>query len=164
MGCRGVLYAIDAATEQRLRAVRKKDREVMAIVEELQDLAPPFACETDVAWDAIHLALIDGAGSRKERKLVELAILGGKSMHRGGSYLVRLVAPDEVARLAPALAAIDEHAMGLRFDRIRPRRWMPPWGFGPHGKDHMLGYFPEVVALYTHAAAAGRAVVFIVDQ
>lgn len=56
MGSRGVLFAIDDTTTQRLLAARS-DSGVMKIVEAIEEeWDDDFLTETDKAWDAMHRA------------------------------------------------------------------------------------------------------------
>jgi len=163
MGCRGVLFAIDDETVAALLAA-EDDEEVVELVEEIEEAwEDDFVAETDKAWDAMHRALSDGSlDPAAGTPPLNRAILGGQHLHEGDDYLVALVAKDEVAAVAAALAAIDEAAFRDRYRRLVPRDYAPEYG------DDDMAYtwenLEDVAALYARAAAAGRAVIFTVDQ
>jgi hypothetical protein len=89
MGCRGVLFAIDDVTTERLLAA-KSDADVMEIVESIEeDWDEPFLEETDKACDAMHRVLSDGSLDPSGGSFpLDRAILGGKHLHRGEGYIV----------------------------------------------------------------------------
>jgi hypothetical protein len=163
MGCRGVLFAIDDATTERLLAA-KSDDDVLEIVESIEEeWDESFLEETDKAWDAMHRALSDGSLDPSGGSFpLNRAILGGKRLHRGENYIVSFVPKDEVPTVASALASIDEVAMRQRYDQRVPRDYAAE--YGDEDREYTVEYFRGVVDLYARAAKAGRAVIFTVDQ
>jgi hypothetical protein len=102
MACRGVLFAIIEAEAQKLKSARGNDTEVLSIVQdEIEaDWDEAHLCQTDKAWDAIHRCLGDGTLQNGEGPL-SLCILGGEQLHNDSSYIVSLLAPEQVKSLKP---------------------------------------------------------------
>jgi hypothetical protein len=162
MGCRGVLFAIDADTAEGLIGAESDD-ELMELVEELEEAwVEEHLAETDKSWDAMHRALTDGTLGTRGGALLGRAILGGQHLHEGDGYIVSLVPADEVPEVAQALAGVDEAAFRERYFRLVPRDYAPEYGEEDAG--YTWGYLKDVAALYARAAANGRSVVFTVDQ
>ena len=162
MSCRGVLFAIDDDTTERLLAATSDDA-VRDIVEALEaDWEEAFLVETDKAWDAMHRALGDGTPSPRGGSFpLNRAILGGKHLHRGEQYIVSLVTKDAVPAVARALAAIDDAGLRRRYEDLVPRDYAPE--YGDEDREYTVAYFRGVADLYQRAAQAGRAVIFTVD-
>jgi hypothetical protein len=163
MASLGVLFAITPATARKLLAA-SAEGEVMEIVEELEEeWDDDFVMETDKAWDAIHRALSDGTLDDDGGEYpLNRAILGGRHLDTGASYVVVLVPKKEVPDVAKALAAIDEKAFRDRYERIIPKDYAPE--YGEEDLAYSWSNFVDVAKLYDRAARAGRAVIFTVDQ
>jgi len=163
MSCRGVHFAIGQQTVDALLAA-SDDEERRAIVEAVEEAwEQPFTAETDKAWDAIHRALGDGSLDPKAGSApLNQAIFGGTSLHEGDDYIIVLVPRDEVPAVAAALATIDDEAMRQRYRDLVPSDYDP--SYGDEDREYTVANFRDVAALYARAAAAGRAVIFTVDQ
>ena len=89
-------------------------------------------------------------------------MLGGRHLYDGDEFVVAYVAPNEVKDVAVALSALTEVDLRARYDVIDPDEYE-----GQHGESDFKvtwDQFRGVRDLYRRAAAAGRAVVFTVDQ
>jgi hypothetical protein len=163
MSCLGVLFAISPGTAERL-VVASSDDEVMEIVEELEEeWEDNFVMETDKAWDAIHRALSDGTLDDDGGEYpLNRAILGGKHLDAGESYIVVLVPKKEVPDVAKALASIDERDFKRRYETVVPKDYAPE--YGEEDLAYSWSNFEDVASFYERAAKAGRAVIFTVDQ
>jgi hypothetical protein len=163
MGCRGVLFAIDQQETQALRGAISDDQvqAVVAAIEERWD--ERFLGQTDKAWDAIHRCLTDGTlawgnGSFPRNR----CILGGESLHHGEEYVVTLTEARDVPAVAAALQQVTEAEMRQAYDRLDPADNGPEWS--EEDFEYTWSWFQEVRDLWSRAAAAGRAVIFTVDQ
>ena len=161
MSGRGVLFAIADETLGRLGDARS-DAEVRAIVGELEERWDPGAtCELDKAWDAIHRALGDGRLAWDSgRPPLSLAILGGRRLHDGDELIVTVKAPDEVQKIARALAGWDRAKLRAAYYRI------PKQDYGDLDEEdleYVWAYFQKMLELWRDAAREERAVVFSVE-
>jgi hypothetical protein len=89
-------------------------------------------------------------------------VLGGKHLYDGDDYVVAYVAPNEVKDVAAALAPLSQADLRTRYDLIDADDYN-----GEHGEADFQDTWENFVDLrdfYKKAAAAGRAVVFTVDQ
>ncbi|MET8152185.1 DUF1877 family protein [Actinoplanes sp. NPDC049668] len=160
-----MFFGLTAEQEAALMATRD-DAEVRAFVEEVEmgdwD-GEPLDCETDKAWDAMHRCLSDGTlGSGRRLSPLDLAVLGGGHHYEGDDYVVSHVLVDEVAQVAAGLQAVDETWMRQRYDRIDPVSYQGV--LGDEDFEYTWYWFTRVRDFYGRAAAAGRAVIFTVDQ
>jgi Domain of unknown function (DUF1877) len=163
MACRGVLFAIDDETTERLLAA-KSDDAVMEIVEAIEEeWDGHFLEETDKAWDAMHRALSEGSLDPSAGSFpLNRAILGGKHLYQGEDYIVAFVTKDEVPAVASALASIDDDGMRQRYRDVVPSDYAAE--YGDQDREYTVENFRSVADLYSRAAKAGRAVIFTVDQ
>lgn len=182
MACRGVLFALDADDQAALLAAATpekpkgwkalfglgggtpdRDEQVMAVIEAIEERwDEDWLCETDKAWDAIHRAL---SGSRLDFALSSPrngVILGGRSLHRGEDYLISYKDAALVRDVAAAASTISDEDMGALYDQIDPDQYDGPMDADDRG--YTVDNFSEVREFYARAAAAGRSVVFTVDQ
>ncbi|MER7281941.1 YfbM family protein [Dactylosporangium sp. NPDC000244] len=164
MGARGVYFALTDPQDEALAAARD-DEEVMAVVAGVEEAwDAEWTCEVDKAWDAMHRCLTDGTlwlGHRHGGPL-ELAVLGGYQCHDGDDYIVAHVDADEVPAVAAALDGIGEAWLRERYDRLDPDDYE-----GAPGDEDFAYTWENLVAareFYRRAAAAGRPVIFTVDQ
>ncbi len=158
MVSRGVLFAIDDDDLARLGDAAN-DAEVLAIVAELEERWDPrWTCELDKSAETIHRAISGGgfspgAGAFPER----LAVLGARSIIDADEPYVSVNAPDDVARVARALA---------RWDRARFRAGYQAIDRSEYGDlddedlEYAWSYFEPMRELYVAAAREERAVVF----
>jgi hypothetical protein len=163
MSCLGVLFALTDDDAQRLLAAGDGDG-VMTVVEEIEEKwDEAWLAQTDKSWDAIHRCLSNGTRYHDEGEYpLNRAILGGKLLYSGEDYVVAYVAPHEVKDVAAALAPLTEQELRKRYDAIDPDDYD-----GQHGEEDFKFTWANFLAVrefYKKAAAAGRSVVFTVDQ
>ncbi|MCY1139588.1 DUF1877 family protein [Actinoplanes sp. Pm04-4] len=154
-----------ADQEAALMATRD-DAEVRDLIDDIEmgDWAgEPLDCETDKAWDAIHRCLSDGTlGCGRHLSPLDMAVLGGLQHHEGEDYVVAYLRDGEVAEVAASLAVVDREWMRRRYDRIDATEYQAE--LSDEDFDYTWHWFTQVRTFYLKAAAAGRAVIFTVDQ
>lgn len=163
MTCLGVHFALAPEDAEKLLAAADGAAvlELISEIEERWDEA--WLVQTDKAWEALHRSLSNGTVYYDEGEYpLNRAVLGGKHLYDGDDYVCAYVAPNEVKDVAAALAEIKEADFRARYDKIDPDEYD-----GKHGEEdfkYTWEAFQSVRELYHKAAAAGRAVVFTVDQ
>lgn len=163
MACRGVHFALTSEESDRLLAAQDNDSvmDVVGRIEERWD--EPWLAESDKTWDAMHRCLSNGTLFYDEGEYpLNRTVLGGKHLYDGDDYVVSYVAPNEVKDVASALASMTEEEFRKRYDAIDPDDYDGPQG--PEDFESTWSWFLGVRELYKKAAAAGRSVVFTVDQ
>ena len=163
MTCRGVHFALSEKDAGRLLAAEDNPA-VMAIIGEVEEAwDEAWLAESDKAWDALHRCLSNGTLYYDEGEYpLNRTVLGGKHLYEGDDYVVAYVAPNEVKDVAAALAALSEADFRARYDLIDVDDYD-----GEHGDPDFKATwerFLGVRELFRKAAAAGRCVVFTVDQ
>jgi len=88
--------------------------------------------------------------------------LGGSHHYEGEDYVVAHIRADDVVAVAAALNAVDEEWLRERYDRIDADDYQGV----PDDEDfdYTWYYLQQVREFYNRAAAAGRSVIFTVDQ
>ena len=118
--------------------------------------------QTDKAWDAIHRCLTYGRLGFDAHSPAHRCILGGRQMCSRDDQIVSYVTREEVAEIAAAIAPVDEDTLRSRYFRISEA------DYGVLVTEEDFGYtwewFDQLKDFYARAAAAGRPVVFSVDQ
>jgi|SRR6185312_4230238 len=165
MACRGVLFAITEAQAQKLKSARGNDTEVLRVVQDEIGEAWDEAhlCQTDKAWDAIHRCLGDGTLRNGEGPLSR-CILGGEQLHNDSSYIVSLLAPEQVNEVANALRPLDKDWFRARYFKIDPADYGIPGMLNEQDFEYTWAYFEAVRDFYAKAATDGRWSIFTVDQ
>lgn len=163
MACRGVHFALSEEDAGRLLAAEDNPA-VMAIIGEIEEAwDEAWLAESDKAWDALHRCLSNGTLYYDEGEYpLNRTVLGGKHLYDGDDYVVAYVAPNEVTDVAAALAPIAEADFRARYDLIDDDEY--DGEKGPEDFKDTWTSFVAVRDLYRKAAAAGRSVVFTVDQ
>jgi hypothetical protein len=163
MACRGVFFALTESQDRALVATRD-DAEVSAFVEGVEEgWDHDWLCEADKAWDALHRCLGDGtlnlgaAGGP-----LALAVLGGGHHYEGEEYVVAHVLAGQVPGVAEALGGVDEGWLRGRYDAIDPGDYQGT--LSDEDFEYTWHYLGEIRDFYRKAAAAGRSVIFTVDQ
>jgi hypothetical protein len=166
MACRGMLYAITPAEAQVIRGAVGDDDALSGSVHCLYSgrrESEGFQSPLDKAWYAMHLCLTDGDGSFGNAVAPrEMCIMGRPNLHEGDGYIICLVPAKIVPDVAIALAEISEGWMSAQYDRLVPQEFDAAWH--ATDRDYTWSYFKSARELYRRAAAAGRAVLFVVDQ
>ena len=160
---RGVLFAL-TAEDNELISEADTDEEVMAIVEQIEERwERPWLEELDKAWDALHRCLNDGTLTEDGGEYpLSFAILGSEPVYDGDDYIVCYVAASTVVDVAEALKPLDEQ--WLR-ERYRSLDFVDYQGFrSEEDLVYTVAYFADLKSFYQRAAAAGRAVIFTVDE
>jgi len=163
MACRGVLFALTESDVAELRGVKERDRvdHVSDVIEE-REFGGEWAIETDKSWDAIHRCFAGGRLESKSRNYpLDHIILCGESLYSGSDYIISLKTPAQVKDIAASITAVEEKGMQAVYRRIDPAEydcisdedWQYTWE-----------WFQPLVNFYQRAAAAGRYVLFTVDQ
>jgi hypothetical protein len=163
MSCPGVHVALTDADAQRLLAAEGNDA-VISILSEIEEKGDKeWRVQSDHGWDALHRCLSNGTLYYDEGEApLNRAVLGGRHLYDGDDSIVSYVAPHEVKDVAAALAPLTEKDLRTRYDAIDPDDYD-----GTHGAEDFKAtwsVFLSVRDFFKKAAAAGRAVVFTVDQ
>lgn len=136
--------------------------------------------QSDKAWDAMHRCLsdwppetpyfypvdpADGAFALPEDHgtlPLKLCVLGGrKVMDSEYSYFIRLVEPEEVDELVPALEKVDKPWMRDKYFTHCRGAWPE---YGEEDFEYTWAYFEDVRDFYKRIRGTGRSVVFTADQ
>ena len=165
MACRGVHFALTADDESRLLSLVGDDGAVIDFVkEEVEERwDKSWLYESDKAWDAIGRCLNGGRYVYGETDAACRAFLAGRDLVRDdeGYYVLYLTAA-EVGVVAGQLAAIDAEALGRLYDEHLPGSDYED--VRPEDREYTLGWYEGLPKFFAKAAAAGRAVIFTVDQ
>lgn len=167
MACRAVLFALTyAEAEQVLNAKGDKALEEL-VVETIEGRwDKEWLCELDKSWDGIHRTLTDGEIEWDNGEYpLNHAILGGRQLYEGDDWIFTFVTPTQVADVAEAVNNISDESFRQRYFQINRANY----GFAPdqvseEDYEYVAGWFEELKIFYAKAAAAGRAVLFSVDQ
>lgn len=181
MACRGVLFALSPKDEATLldrakpkvlrragwfRQARMSDPDPAVLEFVVDDLEKrweqDWLCETDKAWDAIHRALSDGQLEYEMKQPRCGAILGGTPLYGKDDYIVSYKGAEQVAQIATALQAISNVEMANLYDAIPDDLYEVDKD--DDDRNYTVGYFADVRDFFAKAAAAGRSVIFTVDQ
>jgi hypothetical protein len=123
------------------------------------DSEPPNYADLDKAWHCIHFMLNGSAGGTDSP--LSLAILGGLPVGEDMGYgPARILDPQAVARIAAALATVDDANFSARYD---PEAMQAADVYladmcvrdGDDALDYLLDNYRDLVAFYEAAAARG---------
>jgi hypothetical protein len=174
MACLGVHFAITAEVAARLNRDRPPaPGDVVAFLESLDRqfdtlLAQGWVEMTDKAWDGIHRSLTDGKLERGSTPR-HLCILGATDRlwvrREDGQleYIVNLLEPSDVRRVADAIRGIDRAELLRGYEGIDPDSF---YALCMSEEDFEATWdsFRGLRAFFERVAEAGRWVVFKVDQ
>ena len=164
MACRGVHFALsddELASLLNSPTDGERKRIVQEEIEERWDEA--HSLEMDKAWDAIHRCLTDGTLRPGDPYYpLNLCILGGKQLYAADDYIISLVMPSEVGRVAHALARTTKSDLREHYFNIRPEAYGLP--ITEEDFEYTWAYFEDLEPFFAMASAEGRAVIFTVDQ
>lgn len=178
---RGVHFAITPEQRAGLESRPDDQERVYYIQDEIEAVWDrDHLLPTDKAWDAIHRCLSEfppdtpnfypvepeyGAYALPEDHgtyPLKLCVLGGKKLHDNEhDYFIRLIEPDEVEDLVPALNAIDETELRTRFYKYCEGTWTE---YGEEGFEYVWEYFEMLRDFFARMAGNGRAVIFTASQ
>ncbi len=167
MACRAVLFALTDSDVNYLNEAQGDEALEEFVLETLEDRwDEEWLCELDKAWDGIHRTLTDGElGWDNGEYPLNHAILGGRQLHEGDDYIFTLVSPAQVADVAKALQEINEDKLRERYFKINRENYgFVPEQVSDEDYEYVAGWFEELKPFYAKAAAAGRSVLFTVDQ
>jgi hypothetical protein len=159
-----VFFALTKSQDEALVATRD-DGEVRAFVADVEGAWDrDWLCEVDKAWDAMHRCLGDGTLrlGRHGSGPLELVVLGGGHHYEGEEYVVAHVLADEVVAVAAALDSVDQSWLRERYNAIDPEDYQGV--LEDEDFEYTWYYLQDVRDFYKRAAAAGRSVIFTVDQ
>lgn len=174
MACLGTHFAITEEVAARLNNDRPpNNNDILAFIEYLEDQYKALRAErwiapTEKAWDAIHRCLTDGKLELGTTP-AHLCILGSTERfwirREDGQleYIVNLLAPDNVRRVADAIRGIDQAEMHRGYDNIDPDSFYR-LNMSEEDFEYTWDNFQRLQAFFQRAADAGRWVVFRVDQ
>ena len=174
MACLGTHFAITADVAARLNHERPPTSDdVTEFLEHLESQyralsAEGWTCSTDHAWDGIHRSLTDGMLEPGPTP-AHGCVLGADERfwvrRAGGSleYIVNLLDPGAVRRVADAIRGIDRTELRRGYDRIDPESFYR-LNMSEHDFEYTWENFQDLRAFFEHAADAKRWVVFRVDQ
>jgi hypothetical protein len=166
VACRGVHFAL---TDEDLKLVLSCDSDdalvdlIQCEIEERYLEAKDWSYETDKAWDAIHRCLAAGYLIPDDGPYpASFAVLGGKELHAGSTYIVSLVLPAQVAATSEYLAQVTEQFLRSRYFDLDEEDYGLP--LTEEDFSYTAEYFSGLPGFFRRAADAGRAVIFTVDQ
>lgn len=167
MACRGAFLAITAAEADALfRNVGDDDAlsDMANMLGSDEGEAAGLQAGVDKAWDAMHRCLGDGLLNDigEGSTLLSRFVLGGKNLYLGDSYIICYVTADEVPKIAAAAEQVTKTWMHTKYFALDPNQYDGP--MDDQDWEYTWDYFEEARKVYTNAAKAGRAVIFIVDQ
>ncbi|MGD0770296.1 MAG: DUF1877 family protein [Tepidisphaeraceae bacterium] len=163
---RGTFYAITPDEAERLLALVGNDAEVAREALDLHSFERQrarFIAAVDKAWDPIHRCLTDGTLRDLGKGATPLSwcILGGKSLHAGKEFIVCYVTPEQVSQVAQALDEIEPQWLIQRYRNLESSGYTGL--ITNEDFDYAWENFTNVRNLYSKAAAATRAMVFVAD-
>jgi hypothetical protein len=168
MAFEGTHYAL--SLEQRRFLVELHDDKARRVYVEdgiAPDQLPEFMVELEQAWDAIHrcltgqpAALADLDEEAGERPL-NLCIMGGRTFHDGGEFVIKFIESHEVAAIARALAALGETDLRELYHAHCKDAFD---GYGDDDCAYTWQHFAAMKQFFKHAAGKNLAVIFTADQ
>jgi Domain of unknown function (DUF1877) len=162
MVCRGVHFALTEEDASRLMDTPGANNDfLMRFVEEIEGRwDKEWLQETDKSWDAIHRCLTDGKLEWGDTPLHK-CVLGSDNLYEGNDYIMNFLSQEEVKEVAAAIKNIDRAELRRRYDVIDTETY----GELSDGDfEYTWSWFPRLRDFYQKAAAAGRAMLFTVDQ
>jgi Domain of unknown function (DUF1877) len=174
MACLGAHFAISSEAAARLKHGSLTNADIEAFIEYLGGIhadlrAKGWVVWTEKAWDGIHRCLTDGKleiGNTPGH----LCILGAterfwlRREDRELEYIINLLEPSEVRRVADAIRRIDRAEMRRGYDNIDPDSFYRLSAWSEDDFEYTWDYFQRLQVFFQRAADAGRWVVFRVDQ
>jgi hypothetical protein len=161
---RGVHFALSDSDLIKLLRARSNDELLEVIQNEIEERWDErWLYQTDKAWDAIHRCLTDGKiGFDNGEYPWKVCILGGRQLYSGNDYIISLKTPKQVSDLAESLASITQEAFRQRYFSIRDPEYIP--GISAEDFEYTWDWFNGLPDFFARSAAAGRSVIFTVDQ
>lgn len=170
MACRGVFFALSKEDESKLLTAAGSDTIVEIITEEIEGRwDEAWLQEMDKSWDAIHRCLGDGTLRNAQPAVTAKAVIGGRQLSSRSDWIISYLTAEEAKQVANALLPIDQPEFRRRYFALKKKFW---WfdrteyegEIGEEDFECSWAYFEDMRKFFTKASAAGRAVVFTVDQ
>lgn len=158
-----MFFALTKEEEAALLSARDTEEVLDAILEIEERWDEPWLRQMDKSWDAIHRCLGDGSLDTKQPALTAKAVLGGRHLSDRDDEIVSFLPCADVQAVSAALALIDQAEFRRRYFGLA-RNSGYEGEIGDEDYDYTWSYFDDMRSLFTEAAAAGRSVVFSVDQ
>jgi hypothetical protein len=163
---RGTFYAITPDEAQRLLSLVGNDAALATEALDLHSIERQrarFIAAVDKAWDVLHRCLTDGSLHDLGKGAAPLSwcILGGKSLHAGKEFIICYVTPEQVSQVAQALDELNPQSLLQRYRNLESTGYTGL--ITNEDFEYAWDNFTNVRNLYTKAAAANRAVVFVAD-
>jgi hypothetical protein len=164
MACRGVHFALTDEQRTQLLSIVESQGDVIGFIQEdiEENWDADWLCETDKAWDAIHRCLTGGTLSEGDSTPFHWCILNGSQMYIGDDYIVSFVDAPNVKLVSEAIGTLTASDFRTRYEAIDQS------DYGVQLSDEDFGYtweyFMALRDLFKRASAAGRSMLFSVDQ
>lgn len=167
MGCRGVHFAITPEEVTKLTNIQDGEERVEYIQEVIEEKYftdhEEFLAESDKAWDAMHRALGNGTLEWEGGSYpLNCTIFGAEWIETDESYTISLKNPQQVKDLSSALQPITKEELRRRYDAIDEESYDDD--LSEEDFEYTWHWFENVRSFYVRAAAAGRHVIFTVDN
>lgn len=130
--------------------------------------------DLDKAWYAMHRTLanypqdFEGLDDEIDAKHgtypLKLAIYGGQDIYPDddGSWILRLIEPDQIADLVQAMEALDEKSFRQKYWATSSEEIFPE--YGEEDLEYTFAYFGEARDFLKRMVGTGRTVIFLADQ
>jgi Domain of unknown function (DUF1877) len=184
MGMLGLHIALTDDELAQLRSVPPEEQsDFVSENFEVEKFGSPDCCETDKSWAYIHSALNgtdpDGPleiGQEKQpgffsrllgqkpvliENQAKFAIMGHDHILSSEDYYIGFAARERVDGIATALGAITADELGDLVRQVHQK--FNASGTADDAAEYAMGWYPEVVSFYRHAADSGKHVIFTVS-
>ena len=167
MSCLGVHFALTEDQVSQLKSFDSDSDRLVYIQEEIEEKifleAPELKGESDKAWDAIHRCMTDGKLEYDNGEFpMSHVILGGERLYFKNDYIVSLKNPDQVAKIAIALADVSEQWLRDRYFKIPESDYEVP--LSEEDFEYTWQWLGSIKELYDPAAEKRAYVLFTADQ
>ena len=165
MGCRGVHFALTDEDVAAIRAHKNGSdrRYYVTDIIEVREFGGPWACETDLAWDAIHRCFCNGKLNWEVGEYpLNHVIFGGERLHSGDDFIMSLKTPAQAAAIAKAMSTVTRDQLRARYNQIDTREYLMALSEIDFGYTWEL--FSGLVDFFDRASKAGRYVLFTAGQ
>ena len=167
MSCLGVLFSLDKATVDKLKAFSTDEDRLdylqMEIEEEFFEKYPERVCELDKAWDAIHRTVTDGKLEWNNGDYpLNHFILGGEILYSQEDYIMTLKTPEQVRDIFMNFDSITKDAFRSNYFKIDKNLY----GFDTTEDDfdYTWTWFSQSRDFWKLASQEQRYVLFTADQ
>lgn len=167
MARRGTFYAITPEEAEQILSIVGNDAALAAAVQDLYTIERQrahFIAGIDHSWDAMHRVLTDGSlrDIGNGAHPLSWCVLGGKNLHAGAEFIICYLTSEQVDKVADEIDDIEINEFVDAYRKLTASGYTGP--YGDEDLQYTWDHFTNVRNLYSKAADAGRAMVFIVDQ